>query len=135
MVHIKKKVLKKKRVEMTSRSYDQPALPFLLLPSVSPSPFCFSFSLLFLLLPSVSPSPFCFSISLPCSPRSFQVRSPVYSTSTTWELVRNGKPWSQPPSTESSSRAGHAGVSRSALHGRGCTLTFKNWCPGLCMFY
>ena len=41
MVHIKKKkkVLKKKRVEMTSRSYDQPALPFLLLPSVSPSPF------------------------------------------------------------------------------------------------
>ena len=118
MVHIKKKkkVLKKKRVEMTSRSYDQPALPFLLLPSVSPSPFCFSFS-------------------LPCSPRSFQVQSPVYSTSTTWELVRNGKPWSQPPSTESSSRAGHAGVSRSALHGRGCTLTFKNWCPGLCMFY
>ena len=59
MVHIKKKkVLKKKRVEMTTRSYDQLALPFLLLPSVSPSPFHFSFSLLFLLLPSVSPSPF-----------------------------------------------------------------------------
>ena len=35
MVHIKKKkVLKKKRVEMTTRSYDQLALPFLLLPSV-----------------------------------------------------------------------------------------------------
>ena len=54
MVHIKKKkVLKKKRVEMTTRSYDQLALPFLLLPSVSPSPFHFSFSLLFLLLPFV----------------------------------------------------------------------------------